>query len=368
MLKQLLYKAVDKNGNKVSNYIKARTTAEALAVLEYKGFTHIVFLNDTVTAISDPEGLHEVHANARFEIENFKSPGFLSFIKEVLRQNRSFIIFGFGVSLIFWWANNLTFTIVGVLIVVSMPLISLWSYRAVSRYNKFLEAYAYGEAEKVYRLAKSLEKFMTAPEMQFDLDVRCATMRAKNGELDSACADIKKWEFDHTVGVNGIYESRVSYIYLASGNVSKFLSLMHEAKDKNTDNNQTILLDLALAEALYGDIETAETLLNTIVRAEVIEIGVAYIDWLEGLIAFSKNDQISAERKLIDANKKLFEYANNPAAWTAIAVCLVDLALLAIHENQKSFAKQAVMKFWKIIQVHGDPEKTKKLRTLYSLE
>ncbi len=367
MLKKLLFKATDKTGNNISDHIEARSTEEALSILEYKGYSNIVFLNDTVTAISDPDGLHELSANPEFEIKNLKSPGFKTFIIEVFRQNRWIILLGVGISLVFWWANNLTFTIVGGLIALSMPLLSIWSYRVVSRYDQFLEAYSYGNAEKVYRLANSLRAHMTAPEMQFDLDIRCATMRAKYGELERALSDIKKWKSDHAVGANGIYESRVSQIYLAAGDKKEFLSLMREAKEKNTDNSQTIQLDLALAEALYGDIAKAEALLSKIKVAELIEMGAAYIYWLEGLIASTKNDINLAEQKLILATNQLFEYAKHPAAWTAIAACLVDFSLVANSAQNKAFAKEAMLKFWKIIQIHADPQKVGKIKALYNV-
>ena len=148
MLKKIRYTATDIHGKDVNSFIATNSNKEAIELLSEKGFSNIRFHDDSVIAIerSDLDNLsgNELERIARFEAAIRVKPGFLTFIIEVFRVNKLLIIG--GLSLLLWGAfdANNYLIVFGIILSISMPLLSIWKYRVVSGYDKLLRAHAQG--------------------------------------------------------------------------------------------------------------------------------------------------------------------------------------------------------------------------------
>ena len=366
-VKKVLYSAIDEVGSERSGYVDAKSNRDAIELLTNDGLSEIKLHDDGALAIRRDDlnelSEDELEAKARFELKVRSKPSFTSFIMEVLRVNRSIILI--GLALFFWGLSDENYYLLafGAAVSLSMPLLSIWNYRTVSNYDRLLRAFAEGEWDKALSLIELLRKHMKLPEMEFDLDIRKASINSANGSLDSALQSLERWRSEFEEVSPGMYESRVASVYLASGHHEEYVDSMRDAFFKSSQS-QTLILDLALAEARLGDHTKAELLLKAVNMEELPIYGVPFIEWVKGAIE-KKNGSADAEFHLALAVSGFLEMGENPAVWTSLAVCIGDYASCLTEEQSNDKAQQLLESVWTILNVHGEESLTKGLLLKY---
>ena len=366
-VKQILYTAVDNDGQDRSGYVEARNNQEALEVLSDQGLSEISFFDDASLAISRDNlaglGEREIEAMSRLEVRLRKSPRFSTFIIEVIKLNR--FIVNAGIALLLWglYDQNRYLILIGAAIAMAMPLVATWNYRVVANYDKFLSACALGDWDTAISLCGKLRDKMKSPEMAFDLDVRLAGILAAQGSLEPALQSLEKWRHEFDSDSPGMYESRVAIVFHAAGRYEDFLQHLRDAYFKSAQS-QTIVLDLALAEARLGDPEKAAVLLKTVKTEELPVYGFGFIEWAQGMID-SRTDSGEPELHLSLALSALLEFAETPAVWPSLAVCTGDYALCMRGSRSTDEVGEMLSKVWKIICVQGEKDVVEKLAKLY---
>lgn len=365
-MKRVIYSATNPNGSTKNNFIEAKSNKEAINILRKKGLKNIRLHDDAFSSFQrddlDEMTEKQLEEIAQFEINTRKKANVFTFLTEVLRVNKVLIITGLG---IFSWGafNSYLFTsIAGAVLGLSMPILSLWNYRVVNNFNKLQKTMARGEWEESLKLIDKLRKHMKEPEMAFNLDIYKASIIASKKSLTESLLIVKKWELQFEDVSPGLFESRVAILYHASGDYDGFLTKMREGFHKSSEN-PSILTDLALAEARFGSIEQAISLLEKVSIEELPQHGLPFIDWAWGIIAKRQNKPVAIDH-LNKAILGLLAYSDNPAAWTSLALCTGSFAVLLSENGQPQKAKMLTQSVWDILKNHGDKPLLRELSNL----
>ncbi len=354
-MKKVLYTATDVRGKEVNGYVEAENNRDAIDLLTKQGYSKIRFHDDISIALDrfDLDDLTdgEIEKIARFEVAVRAKPRLTTFLLEVFRLNKLPILV--GLCLFIWgvYISNLYLVIFGLVVSLSMPLLSLWNYRIVGAYDKLLRAYAMGQIEDIETLVKYLKKHMTQPEMAFDLDIRLAVVYASQGILESEIAKLESWRDTLESLSPGMFESRIASVYLLNGESDKYVDLMREAFFKST-KSPTFILDLALAEARLGEVEKGEIVLKLLNAEELPDHGLPFIDWAEAVLEYRKGG-FQTEDKFSSAITGFLEFVESPAVWPSLAVCIGDYALSAESVAARERASNLLTSVWGILAFHG---------------
>lgn len=355
-MKKILYKGIDSKGKEKSGFVEAENNSEVLSILKNKNIYNIILHNDEMTAFqrNDLEGLSEKELNriAKFEINMRSNPGVTTFLIEVLNANK-YIIF-FGVTMFVWGCISKSYVLIfsGGLAAISMPVLSLWNYRIVGNYNNLIRNCSLGQWAEAIINIKKLRPHLKQPEMAFDLDVREACIIAKTKSIKEALTLVEKWENNFHDLMPGMYESRVASIFHAAGDYSGYVGRMRDGYIKSLES-PVMITDLALAEAQFGDVEKASSLLAKINIEELPIYGLAYIDWAKGVVAKRQGDS-NAMNYLGSAVSKMLESKDIPAIWTGLALCSGAYAIVLNYNGEKEKARLLVNSVWDILKIHGD--------------
>ncbi len=364
---KILYSGIDQDGVSRSGFIDAENNHDAVGILIEKGFSKIQLHNDTVFASDRKEldglGEDEREAIAAFEITNMKKPGTSGFLAQVLRSNRLVILV--GLALIVWgqFEGSGLLMIAGAVVAAIVPAISLWNYRHARNYDRLLRACAEGRWEEAIALIDGLRPHMKAPSMAFDLDVREACIRAKRGSIEEALKIVGKWRETLHEQSPGLYESRIASVYHAAGEHHQFVELMRTAYFEASEN-QSMVIDLALAEARLGDVAKAEVLLRNVRAAELPSFALPFIDWVKGLVAKRNNDS-QARLHLASAVSGLLAFAENPAVWTSLALCVGYYAASLPADADRHKAESLLGRMSTILSVHAEQALLEELTEKY---
>lgn len=355
-MKKIIYSAKDSAGNAKHGFVEAQSNKEALAQLTGAGLSNIVLHDDAFMAFERDELANadkaELERIARFEVSVRNKGTYLQdFILEALRVNKYVVILG---VLIAGWGiydNNLSAITIGALIALSIPAISLWNYRTVSAYDKVLRTSSTGDWEDALKNIKFLRPKLTKPEMAFDLDVREACINTFTQPLPEILQSLEKWHVHFDKVSPGLYESRIAVVYHAAGDYRGFLEKMREGYMKS--ESPTMIVDLALAEARFGDPDKADLLLAKVVDEELPPHGIPFVSWAKGFVLKRRHDP-AAVQYLGSAVSAMSDFSGNPAIWTSLALCTGSYAAALIDNNEVEKANVLVNNVWKILKLHGD--------------
>ncbi|WP_105189183.1 hypothetical protein [Pseudoalteromonas sp. T1lg48] len=364
--KKVLFTATDAQGNERSGYVDANTNSEAMQKLEENGFTDILLHYDAINCAhrDDLDGLNEQELEriANIELKSMTGMSSGALFAQALKQNWLFISFGLLGCAWGVYDRSAFFFVLGGIVALIAPVISLKNLITLSQYNKLQEADAFGEYEHALSLIKKLKPKLKAPEMAFDLDVRHASIMAKKGDIEGAFDLLAPWQQEFEAMSPGMYESRAAVIYYISGDFESLLGMMRDAYAKS-DNNQTILLDLILMEARYGDVNNAQELMSNIELHLLPPIYLPFLDWIEGLIA-SRNNDPSASKSLSSAVSQMLEYGDNPITLTMLALMTGSYARELLRAGDDEGAKKVLQKIWPVLKENGDQQTLKELSPL----
>jgi tetratricopeptide (TPR) repeat protein len=355
-LPHLLYSATTPNGQKKHGYIEAASVERAREILSSQGLTEIRFNRDAAVSMhrTDLEhaGEKEAERLAEFELKMLRKPSLATFLREVVRQNKWLIIS--GMALIAWglYRGTQTSWLVGAFSLLIGFGVPLWNYRKSNLYTNFLRASSLGQWKEVQLLLEKLRRHVKDDNILFDLAIREAQVKALQGQIPDEMSVFDKWKDEIEKNSPGLFQNRVAAIYHCAGNYPAFIANM-KAASMAAPSNQSFLLDLALAEARVGNQENAMQILDGIDADLLPSVGTPFLDWANGILALRRNDP-SAYAHLARAVDGFMEYANNPVAWTGLALCSGAYALALAREGKPDQARSVIKQVWPILKLYGD--------------
>lgn len=364
MSKRFPYSAQNPRGKTIHGFVDARTSQEALGILEAKGLASIQLHDDTLTAFQRHDLTGRSHRElaqiAKFELQTKSDPGVGTFLLQVIRQCMIVIVLGLGILLGGVVKSDLVLILMGAGVACYFPAVSLWKHQHARNYTSLLSAYALGNWDEALCLLEKLRPHSFGIEMDFDLDVREACIKAINGNLEEALPGLQHWKNRLDSVYPATYEARLASVYLAGGDVESYLT-NQEAAYEISEHSATATIDLALGEAMYRDIDTAENLISALASESFPDQAKWYMAWINGIIALRRNESIAIEH-LKGALDGMLSLQKNPAIWSALAVCsgYYALALHQIGETEK--ASEVVKRIWNVLKVHGSKELIEKLQ------
>lgn len=361
---QLLYSAKDREGKPVQGFVEAASVLQARQQLQAQGLTDVVLHQDT-TVSTDPRSLaglgpEQQRELARLSLATIGQPGLAPLLRHVAGANRWWIAFDLG--LMAWGiATANGWLMAGGAVLALLPFaMAAWQYRHGDRYNALLKAFALGDWKQVRALAQKLREVSGGVQnMEFDLDLRLAAVRARAGQLSEALADVEPWRA--RVATPGTFENRVAAIHAAAGDRAGFVRLMAESHAK-APQEPARALDHALAEARFGDAAVAARLLGEVDPTLLPPHAQAFVAWARGLVQL-RQQQPGALDQLAQAVAEFLKLAAQPAAWPALAFSTCDHAIALAMAGRKDEARQELAQVWPIVRAHGDTALLRLLQT-----
>ncbi len=197
-MKKILFKAIDGNGNEITEYISAISSRHALNKLKKRGYKEIEFLHDAL--FSDEDNLYDLDEKnlktlAKLEAKSIQNPSFLNDFLKFLTLNKTVLtlaIFFITVGVI-WPSDILLGT--GAFIAVFTTGYWLYSYRNVKLYDKIMREIAFGNYIEALELIKKLKKSSKRNnEIAMNLDLHKAKIVACKGHINYAFAILEDYK------------------------------------------------------------------------------------------------------------------------------------------------------------------------------
>lgn len=354
---KILYSAVTAEGSKTEGYVDALSAEAAREQLHRQGLRDVV-LHQEVAMAQDPTelaGLSEQQARelARFSLRLRENPGLSTALAETARRSKWWLL-GDALIIVAAWQMGLYSTVaVGLLVAAAPFAMTAWGWRRVDHYQQLLREHAVGNAQAVQALAAQLRPVSRhSAALDFDLDVRLASLTARAGDLPGALKTVQAWQA-RLADQPGLYEARVSTVHMAAGDAEGFVRLMGEAYERS-GRDPSRGLDHVLAQARFGDAVQAQALLEGIDISLLPPMAKGFLPWARGLLQARRGDA-QAVQPLGQAVSELLQMANQPAIWTVLALCSADHALALARSGDPERARQQVAKVWPVLQAHAYP-------------
>lgn len=354
---QLLYTAKDSRGEPVEGFVEAASVRAAREQLASSGMRDIVLHQDPALGATDARhlaGLNErqLRALARLNLAAMRTPGLPGTLREAAVLYRWWLLIAaivvvVGIVFARRWAVWL-----GALALAWPFAQTVWMYRHSGRYNALLRAFAVGDWPRVRALAYKLRPF--APKVEhlgFDLDLRVAWIAARDGRLQEALEMVERWR-EKLAKHPGLFEQRIAPLHYAAGSRKGLLRVTAEAHALAPDEPSRAM-DLALAQARFGDAAQARQLLDAIDLALLPSFGHGFHAWADGMVRL-RQQQPGALEKLSEAVAAFLALSANPAVWPALAFCTCDHAIALSLSGRKPQAQREIADVWPILQAHGD--------------
>lgn len=219
------------------------------------------------------------------------------------------------------------------------------------RYQRLLRHHATGRWDMVRAIAHELSAAAARrPDLGFDLDLRLAGIAARDRGLPGALQSLEKWR-PRCARRPGLFDGRLAAVYLMAGDTAGHVAAMERAFE--ADPGQPVRqLDLALAQARFGDIERAQAQLADIDLQRLPEPGTGYADWARGLVELRRG-QPTAAATLGRAVQGLATLAEQPAGWITLAACVCDHAVALHQRGQDDEARRLVAEVWPVLEHHA---------------
>jgi tetratricopeptide (TPR) repeat protein len=358
MMARLLYSAVQATGEKTQGFVDAASSAEALARLREQGLTDVVLHEDAATGGFHPElqGLEDAEQRemARLQVKFRSEPGLPAALAEVLKKSAWWLMASLVAAIYGIWASSAVWAVVGSFALALPIALLLWNWRHTHRYVAMIRAYALGDWGQVRSLAARMRAAHIArvPLMQFDIDVRLARLAAMSQPLDDALSALKPWR-DRLRDRPGVFEGRIAGVRFAAGDFDGYLRDAKAAAAAAPGELSTTI-DLAMALARCGDATSAEDVLAKVDRGSLPPFAGPFVLWAQGLIEQRKRDRRALE-SLTQAVRDFLGQSAQPAAWTALALCACDRAIVLSDAGNIDEARRDIERVWPVLKAHVPP-------------
>jgi hypothetical protein len=353
----LLYSAKDREGKPVQGFVDAASVAAGREQLRARGLADVVMHQDTTVA-TDPKALEglgpkELRELARISIAAMQQPGLGPVLKQTARVNIWWLLLDVG--FIVWGVLSASpWLIAGGAVLAVLPFaLAAWQYRHGDRYNALLKAFAVGDWKQVERLVALLRPASrNVDQLPFDLDMRLAAIAARKGRLPEALASLEPWR-EKLALQPGLFEQRVAAIHYAGEDRAGYVRLMAEAHAM-APQEPSRTVDLALAEARFGDAGRAAELLAAVDVSLLPPYAGGFIAWIDGLAKLRLQQPGGLERLAEGVASFLRLAPGQPAVWSSLAFCTCDHAKALSMAGRKDEARRELAEVWPILRAHGD--------------
>lgn len=354
-MSRILYRAKTPRGQDVADFVEASSAAEAMSKLVGMGLQDIVLLQSPDLAafnVTLPGITPQQHARLRAEF--MEKPGLATALRGVIRINAPILFVGAaGLAWGAWRQFPVTATL-GAAVLLFPFVAFFWKRRYLDRYQALQKAYARGQWDEVRRLAAMLRSATNNALLPCDLDVRLACIDARQGRLDAAVAGLAKWKSQLADKAPGMFEARLASVYFAAGNYPEYVKLMEEAAELGKQDPSR-LVDVALANAKFGDARKAENILDALDVKLLPPIAQKFIALVGGVLGLRAGHADTAARDLKVATEGFFESSlKSQASWVALAISSGYYAVALARCGKQGEARQVVAPVLPILLVHGE--------------
>ena len=354
---KVLYTAKDRHGKPIQGFVEAASVHQARDQLINGGMTDVVLHQDPILGAGgrhleglDPAQLRDL---AKITLSAMRKPGVATTLADTAYMNRWWlavdaVIVAAGLAIGSRW------TVVTGAVLAALPFaIALWSYRHGGRYNAMLKAFAVGDWKQVERLVALLRPASrNVDQLPFDLDMRLAAIAARQGRLAEALASLEPWR-EKLALQPGLFEQRVAAIHYAGEDRAGYVRLMAEAHAM-APQEPSRTVDLALAEARFGDAGRAAELLATVDASLLPPYAGGFIAWIDGLSRLRLQQPGGLERLSEGVASFLRLAPGQPAVWSSLAFCTCDHAMALSMAGRQDEARRQLREVWPILRAHAD--------------
>ncbi len=352
---KLLYSAITVDGNKTEGFVNAPSLVAAREQLERLGLTQVVLRTEATQRQADeppPDPSESQRRDlARFRQSFLQAPTLQAVLLEQALHARLWLLADAALVVYGLARGDPTWVGAGVLAAAAPFALRAWNFRHADRYQRLLRQYAVGNWEAVRELAKELRGVSaTRPELDFDLDLRLACIYARDHALSEVLPRLEPWRKRMT-RQPGAFETRVASAHLMAGDSAGYVALMVKAHEINPQDPER-QADHALAQARFGSIEIAESLLDTLDAGALSLQTQGCLHWARGLVQLRRRES-AAQATLGLAVGALLQFVQQPALWPSLALCACDHAV-AMHEaGSHDAARARIAEVWPVLEVHA---------------
>jgi hypothetical protein len=367
-----LYQARDSAGQPVEGFVHAATAEEALQLVsaQQSPLTHVRLhtsglharamteMMDDAMGPLDAKALNQL---ARDQIESFESPGALTTLRQLVRNNRAWLVASTSLIAVALWRDWGPWVVSGLLVALLVPFgLFAYMHRFQRMYQGVMQAHATGDVARLRSLATQLagaaerHKFLVQPA--WDAAVRVAWFEARSEGAEAAILRLRIHPL--RPADEDEFLARTYTLPLATGDHASFIAgLRHLLSHR--PGEPTLQMDLALGEARAGHTETASQLLDALQPELLPPHGQAFIDWVRGMIAL-RDPALADEaaRHLGCACEQFLDLVRrSPGAWPSLAVCTCDYALALAWTGRAKAGREAFAGVQPVARHHEEPER-----------
>lgn len=222
-------------------------------------------------------------------------------------------------------------------------------FPSAQRHRRLLRHHALGDWDRVRVLAKALRGHSARrPELDFDLDVCLAGIYARDHALPDALARLEPWRARLQTRP-GAFDAAMAGVHLMAGDTAGHVAALARAQQQ-APQDAARRIDLALAEARFGDIDRADALLGDAPALPAALQGRAA--WTRGLLQLRRG-RPEAATTLDGAVMQLAAEAAAHETWIPLAACACDHAI-ALHQAGRTQAARArIAAAWPVLERHA---------------
>jgi hypothetical protein len=355
---KVLYSGKTADGKPSQGFVDAGSAREARDKLRAQGLADIVLHQEVgVANVSQQNGdLSGLDAAALAQLAQLRlrlraAPGLGTVMKEVARRAAVWTAIDVALLLYGLGSGRPELAVIAACLLAYPFARAMWAHRHADRYQELVKSFALGQWTRVAELAAKLRaaKAKTV-QLPFDLDIRLAAIRARQGDLAGALQSVEPWR-TRLAGSKGLFQARVASIHSAAGDREGFVRMMAESHEAS-GGEAPRALDLALAQARFGDVAQARALLDALDVSLLPPQGKSFLLWTQGLIAM-RSGVADAPDLLGQATAEFLKRAT-PAGWTALAFCACDHAVALSNAGRKDEARRELAHVWPIVSAHAD--------------
>jgi hypothetical protein len=352
---KLLYSAVAADGTRIEGVVNAPSAVAAREQLERQGLQQVELRLEAAPAPGpkEPNGVDPAQRGqlARWRQQLQLAPTLKAQLVDQARHARWWLVADTGLVLYGLFSGKLVWVGAGLLAAAAPLALSTWRFLHVDRYQRLQRQYAMGQWDAVRALAKDLRGASAArPELDLDLDLRLACIYARDHALPDALQRFEPWR-KRLATQPGLFETRVAQAHLMAGDTAGYVAQLAKAHEL-APQQALRAIDHAQAQARFGNIALAETLLAQVDTAALSADERALVLWARGLVQLRRREP-DAVATLAQAVGTWLQRSGNPATWTSLALCACDHAV-ALHEaGHHEAARERVAQVWPVLEVHA---------------
>lgn len=292
---------------------------------------------------------------AEFNARVTRRPGLMPLLIHTAQRRALSIAAWLALAALGLWQGRLAW----VLAPIGMVLLPFaWAsvrYRHGRQHARLVEAFSVGDWTRMEGLVSHVRAARGATvTTAFDVEVHMACSQVLRGRpLADALLALAPWAVRIAATNPGLYESRLASVHVAAGDRTGYLRCTRAAADV-ARNDPARVIDLALAEARFGDADAARRLLDRTDAHSLPSHAGGFVHWARGSIALRSHDPQAPNHLGRAVGSLLVEAVHQPAVWTSLAFCAADLAMALRSGGLDAQARRTLVPVLPILRSHAD--------------